>query len=137
LPISIRRGLDSSQSGVMSRRELVRMEGRALLFVDAKPAHPTGPSAPSSSPIHYQSIDGTTLIVTREVQKEREEGWYDSNSLPGEGRTYFIHELGEGPFSCSFRLPPYVEHDKATTSSETASSPLSSRSVRRRSFVSL
>ena len=33
-----------------------------------------------------------------------------------EGSAFYCHEFPEGPFSCSFRLPSYVDQDRATTS---------------------
>lgn len=30
--------------------------------------------------------------------------------------TWYAHEVKDGPFACSFRLPPTVDHDKSTAS---------------------
>jgi HSP20 family protein len=33
-----------------------------------------------------------------------------------DGRTWYLHEVKDGAFSCSFRLPAYVDHDQSTAS---------------------
>jgi HSP20 family protein len=38
-----------------------------------------------------------------------------TNEVP-ENRRFYVHEIPYGPFSCSFRIPSYVDQDKVTTS---------------------
>ncbi len=38
----------------------------------------------------------------------------ERKSEPSGDVTWYTHEFPSGPFSCSFRLPSYVEHSKST-----------------------
>jgi len=59
-------------------------------------------------------LEGNQIDVQIENNMLRVKG--ERRSDTSEQRKWYTHDIGEGTFSCSFRLPAYVDHDKSTAS---------------------